>query len=424
MARVVNPREFGLFALLYALVVLANMIHTAVVVEPLMVLGARLETDSYRQFFATVVSLNDAFAFAAVTLAGTVAFVSMVLGASEVALSSLSVAAAVGGLSYLWLGRRALYAYPRPGQALGLATLHFVGVVTGFGVLVRSGMMSARIALILLGVTAALLGWLSLRIHAPQRVSRGLRSTNAKQFLGEILHYSRWSTPGALLGWASSNVFYVALPSFSGLEQAAVFRAAMNLYLPFQHVLLGLVTLLLAPMAGAALRIGHAPFIRAVFRKGLAVMGAGLAYGIIVFLFRKQLVPLLYGPRYPSVIALAGPALWLPAAYAALSVGVTLLRSVAKPRLVVLAYGCALAIIGAWLVPVSAVRGAGAALLGHGFLQAAAATAGFLFLARAAGSHVNAEETSQKNAEETSQKPVVDTADRTAGAKPRFQDMM
>jgi len=306
LARYLGADQYGAYALAFSTFVLFSLVHQSLVLEPLSVFGPSVYRSSLRGYLGLIMWLQVAMGAVFVIAAGSVGiFSSFLRGSSQLAMPFSGMAFAAPCVLLLWFARRAFYLQLLPGQALVGALAYSTFLWLGIWMLVRGHLLSALSAFLVMGTCALLTSILLLiRLH-PTVKWKGTESWVAMKEVGERhWHYGVWALVSSLFYWIPWNIFYPLVARSSGLAEAGVLRALLNLALPITSAYAAFSMLFLSHAA----RLGHeggwqAVKVQAWRVAGLFAMGSG-SYWLLVCLFRKQMIHFLYAGQYSQVTAL------------------------------------------------------------------------------------------------------------------------
>jgi O-antigen/teichoic acid export membrane protein len=205
----------------------------------------------------------------------------------------------------LWFARRAFYLQLLPGQALVGALMYSTFLWLGIWMLVRGRLLSPFSAFLVMGTCALLTSILLLtRLHPTVRWKGAEAWAAMKEVSERHWRYGVWALVSSLFYWIPWNIFYPLVAQSSGLAEAGILRALLNLALPITSAYAAFSMLFISHAA----RLGHEGGWQAVKAQawriaGLFALGSGL-YWLLVCLVRKQLIHFLYAGQYSQVTAL------------------------------------------------------------------------------------------------------------------------
>lgn len=161
-----------------------------------------------------------------------------------------------------------------------------------------------------------------------------------------------------VLGWWTTEVYYLLLTPFHGFEAAGVLRAAYNLVAPALQGFTALSTVALPLLAGAR--------ARGALRRLLPWAGAGFAatgvlYSLLLIVLAEPLVDLLYGEAYSGIVPVVRIVALVAATTALARLSMSVLHAHEHPRAIFEAFvpgAVVTATAGLWLTGVHGPIGA------------------------------------------------------------------
>jgi O-antigen/teichoic acid export membrane protein len=383
LARWLDPKGYGAFALAYSIFLLLGTVHTALLTEPMLVFAPGRYRDRFRTYLETV--LNGHWKLSSILVLALVltAVVMLAAGSQPVGSALLALAIAAPFILLQWLMRRACYARLEPRTAAIAGLGYAVWLITGAYALYRWQELSAFSALILMGLGSLFAAaWLSRRVNV-RLMSAGLRSLES-EVRRDHWTYGRWAVGTGALGWVPSNVYYVLLPIWGGLEATGALRALFNILSPVIQANAALGLVLLPALVGVR---GTSVFKSRLMAAGAIFMVTAVGYWVLLGLFHEPLLHWLYRGKYDEynlALVVLG-ALGVSSAF--VSVASTALRSLERPDRVFWSYvlsSIVAIVLGVPLIVQLGVFGAALALT-ISSIAAAVALAWFLWRAQATG---------------------------------------
>ena len=369
LARWLTLQEYGAFSTAFAVFLLVGSIHTATLVEPMLVFGPGKYKDRLPEYMGALVYGH--LVFAAI---GSVALLLAGLGFAlwgQTALATVLLALALAEpfILLLWLMRRACYVRLEPRLAVSGGTWYMLLMLAGAYVVYWGGWLSTSTALGVMAISSLAVSlWLAvrLRVEWPSMKKGGI----ARDTLSNHWSYGRWSVANKGLSWVPHNIFYLLLPVWGGLEASASFKALMNLLMPMLQANSALSVLLLPTLVrardnakfGSSVRMVLVPFVL-----------APVLYWILLGLFHSPIVSLLYDGQYTQYANLFWLLGLVPIVAGIKEVMSQSLRALERPDWLFWAYAFAAVVagtLGAWSVYVWGIVGAGVGLV---FTQGTAA---------------------------------------------------
>lgn len=377
LARYLTKEDYGAFSVAYTIFLLLGTFHTAVLTEPMLVFGSARYKNRLVAYLRSVLRGHGAFGVATLGAFGIAGIVLMRFDNSPLAPSFLALAIAGPLILFQWLMRRSCYVELRPRLAATAGTLYMAILVLSVLFMYRVGRLEPATALFGMALASLVSGlWISYRLGV-----LGTRSEDVglgREVLADHWSYGRWAVGASGLSWAAGNLLYLLLPLFTSLSAVGVLRAAFNLIMPVMQVFTALGTIMLPELVRARTR--HTMGIEA--GRFLALfLGAAMVYGVLLIVFRDQLITLFYGQKRGSIADLVPVLAAMPIASGIVSVFGSGLRAIENPRAVFFAYlastGCT-ATLGTVLVYTEGTLGAAVAMLLASLVTAS--VAGILFV--------------------------------------------
>jgi O-antigen/teichoic acid export membrane protein len=374
LARWLTVSGYGVFAVAYSLYLLASSAHSALLVEPMVVFGSGRYFEERKSYLGIVLRGHTLLMVPAALLLLVAGFVATgwsgpLLGHS---LYALGLALPLTLLSELT--RRAFYIEMRPGRAAIGGAIYFCALMVLAFALRAGRFLTPSTAILAMGGAALLTSSVQLAAlgsHWPAN-SAGLPVGTV---FSEHWNYGRWVLAAVFPSWTLLNLSYLILPAWFGLSAAAGLKAMMNLAMPSRQVLVALGGLLL-PLIVRHKHRGGAERVRQTIRRVSAVFFAGAAaYLVLLWLFRLQIIHLLYGSKYAEYSGL--PVLLVGLIPLVTSWTVTLGAAISANERTDLVFranvvaGAVSLTLGTWLTATEGVTGAiGGYLVSYGVLAA------------------------------------------------------
>ncbi len=334
LARWLTPYEYGAFSLAFAIFLFVGCLHTATLTEPMLVFGPGRYEGRLSEYLGALVYGHLGFA-----ALGSIALLLASLGfglwgSSSLAAVLLALALAGPFILLLWLMRRACYVRFEPHLAALGGAYYMVLMLAGAYVLYRFGWLSTATALGVMGVSSlAVSVWLAARLRVKLPPLRGSGLT--RNCIKSHWEYGRWSVANRGLYWFPTNIYYLILPVWGGLEAGASFKALMNLIMPMLQTVSALTVILLPALVrarkqgkvGSTMRLALVPLVL-----------ASVLYWVFLGVFHDPVVSLAYGGQYAEYADLLWILGLLPVALAANEVLSQALRALERPDSLFRAY--------------------------------------------------------------------------------------
>jgi O-antigen/teichoic acid export membrane protein len=332
LARWLTSDGYGAFAVGFTTVLFFFGFHTALLLEPMSVMGPATYSAQMVEYFLTHLKLHTVLVIilsAALLLAAGVAAWT---GAQKELIRALAGSAiALPFLLLLWLVRRMCYVVHRPSMAVWGSGGYLVSILLGLWFLRSKDLLDVFSAFLLMAaasIPAAVVLLLQLHVIGGKLP----RPVSWKQVLAENWRYGRWLVASAVLFTITSQVQTYAAAGFLGLEAAGILRAMQIPSLLMTQIVtaVGLMTL---PAMAQDFGVGLIDRLR---KKAaicaLALTAMAVSYALLLAIFAKPLEHILYGGKFASVSWLI-PVLGLVPVFTAFATGFSMaLRAVQKPH--------------------------------------------------------------------------------------------
>ena len=246
LARVLSPLAYGAFAFSFTIFLVLSSVHSALIIEPMSVLGPSRHNERLGAYLRRVVWVHF---FLMVALAVVSAAVALYFRNEELGPVLLAMSLGSPLILLFWMARRAHYLETRPDLAVLTSGLH-LAVLAGLTVLLwhfrRLTASTGFLALAGAGTVAGLFSLRQLGISWFARTDRLLTSTGVAR---EHWDFGRWLLPSALFFPLLSQIQIVLSARMLSLESAGVLRALQNPILPVIQVVTALATLTIPVLA-------------------------------------------------------------------------------------------------------------------------------------------------------------------------------
>lgn len=274
-AKTMSPEDFGLYSVGFTVLLLLGSLHSALVSEPMLVLGAGPGGGSgHTHYLSSVVGLHLDLSVALMGLVGLVIISACQWLDDEVLGLALGVAMAAAGVLLTWLARRAclLQASPRA-AVLASAAFAVTSLVVQWG-LSAGGALSAGGLLASQGLVGLMTGGALLwGLGARPWWAGGSRDTH--EAIAAHWRWARWNVPSSILSWVPSNAGFLLLPALHGLAEGARLRVLFTVVSPMAQANAAVSQMLVPVMARVGPQAGRR---RVLMRAATGVVGASALY--------------------------------------------------------------------------------------------------------------------------------------------------
>jgi O-antigen/teichoic acid export membrane protein len=364
LARWLSPAEYGAYSLAFAVFLLFAALHSAILIEPMMVFGAGKYSSRFPRYLRVLIGGH----FGVMVPVSLLLFgATLLLGrlyspqASDAFRGLLFAAAAI---LLFWLVRRVFYVLLQPAFGVISGALYFVFLIGGVAALKYTGHLSIVTAFAAMGAAGLVASLIMLARFVPAWRSRASEPT-LKQVSTDHWRYGRWAMATAVIGWFPGHVYYALLPAWLGLEGAGGLRALMNFVMPVLQAISALTMLLLPMLVRDRVQGGSKKMNRTMLMFLALFCGGAVIYLTGLWLFRGSVFQIFYGGKYSQYagwpLLLTG---LLPLGTCASAVLGDGLRALERPDSIFWCYAGSMIGAVAVGIPLSAAIGINGALLG------------------------------------------------------------
>lgn len=374
LARWLPPAEYGAFAVAYSFFLLLGAFHTAVLTEPMLVFGEGRYAGKFRKYLGILLYGH----WGLTSLIGLILVIAALLfwrfGSMGTAQALFGLAVAAPFILFLWLLRRAFYVHFRPQWAAIGGALYLLLMVAGMYGLYLGQWLSSFSGLVIMGVASVMVGfWFTMLLRPQWRFAES--NPTFRVVANDHWKYGKWSLSTTALMWIPGNIYTILLPLWAGLEGSAALRAVMNLMMPIMHAN-SAISVLLLPAFARNLRTESKTGLNRLIRLALGLFLTGsLIYGCLIFLFRYDVMHLIYRDKYIQQTDLIILAALIPLSAGIVSVLGGVLKAMERPDFVFWSYMASSFVsltVGLWLLATKGTLGAIVGMLLSSLTTAAA----------------------------------------------------
>ena len=330
LARLLPATQYGAFAFCFTVFLVLSSIHSALIIEPMSVLGPSRHRERLAEYLRHVTSIHVVL-MSALGLVG--AAVGLYFRKEELGPVLLMMSLSSPFILLFWMVRRAHYLDTRPDLAVLTSGLHLCALTALTLALWYSKVLNASTGFVALAVAGTAAAWFSMA-RLKIAFSPGFREIQeSKGAAREHWEFGRWLLPSALFFPLLSQIQIVLSAQMLGLGSAGVLRALQNPILPVIQVVTALATLAI-PVLARDFGTGDKAVM---YRRGVVYTGlmalVAVAYEAAVLTTGNLWDRLLYAGKYSSYDWLM-PILGLVPIATAVATGCSVvLRAIHRPEL-------------------------------------------------------------------------------------------
>ena len=376
LARAVSPRDYGVWTVIFGLVLFLNVLPASLITYPLMVRLASRDEGSAGQLIVAALLLTALLALPQVVI---LFGVSSLIGGPVLALW------ACFGL-VLWqlqeTTRRVLMARMAFRAALFTDAISYLGQAGVFWLLARSGSLSTEIGFAVIGMTCGLAALAQLLLIRAQLQLRIRGAIKMRDWIKTFWDTGSWVLASNLLTNLTLHAAPWALFVLRGPAEAAGFQAISNLLGVSHPIFLSMGNIVVPAAARARVAAGLLAARRVALRHGTQAGLLLLPFVVALLIFPRQLLHLFYSSTSPYA-GLEDPLRLLTVVYLLRFFSMTLtflLNALEKNRVQFVFELCGTLLLGGLVVPLVVWFGLSGAILAIGLLAAARLTGNVLIL--------------------------------------------
>jgi len=295
LARWLAPADYGAFALAYSVFLLFGVFHTAILTEPMLVFGPGKYRERFPEYLGILLRGHFALMLPGAALLAATAFLLGWLYSPAVERAFLALAIAGPFILLLWLLRRAFYVRLNPGWSAVGGGVYLAILLAGILALRNAGRLSPATGFLAMAAASLITCLILFALLHPKLATE---SSTMRAVATDHWRYGKWAAATAGPAWFSSNVYFLVLPAWFGLEAAGALKALINLANPALHSIIAVGGLLLPILVRDRDRSGPRAMSRTM-KLSLALFLSGSAcYLALLWGFRLQIFHFLYAGKY------------------------------------------------------------------------------------------------------------------------------
>lgn len=291
----VDPKEFGIYALGFTLIVILTGILQAVVAVPYTVFAQRLRDAEQRAYAGGVLVHLAIFGLLAAVGVAVLAAILWASGAWKLGPAILVLAAAIPFVLVREFCRRVTFAHLQLRSALALDAVAVALQFAGLATLSATGGMSAAHCFAVIGLSCGVVSalWLySLRGQFQ------LRNVPVRDAWRRNWRFSKWVVIEHSASILHVNTTQWILAAMLGTTATGLFAACAQILNVFNPIVLGLNNVLMPRIAMAMSQDGAREVRRVVHKATLALLSGTAVFCGTIILFGSQIIRLVYGDKY------------------------------------------------------------------------------------------------------------------------------
>jgi O-antigen/teichoic acid export membrane protein len=339
LARTQSKEEYGMFALSYSVFTFLTGLHNAAILEPYTVFGSGRYRGRFSEYLRLMARSNALLGIALTGILLSVCLLLFWMAPQWVSRSLVGLGITVGFLLSGIFLRRAFYVQRQPVLAAKSSLVFFVAVACGLWLVTKAHRLDSLTAFLTLA-----LGWITACAILGSKLRFGRSGGNfldlEPHYWRQHWNYSKWVLATAFVFQLTTQGYYWLVAGFLSAKEVGELRAMYLLVAPVEQALIALSYLVVPALAAhyAAKRIGK--FISLWKRFELVTVGLTGLFALVVWMFGKPLMHILYAGRYDGLVPYLFTLALVPLVHWIGSTMAQALNAVEQPRFVFWAYLC------------------------------------------------------------------------------------
>jgi O-antigen/teichoic acid export membrane protein len=297
LARWLSEIDYGAFALASSLLFFLAALHTSILIEPMLVFGARKYADRFPFYLGTLLYGHGLLTVAFSLVISAAALIISLVGSTTLAATLWAFAGASPWILLSFFTRRAFYVLSKPiWSALGSA-IYFAIIIAAALALDRARVLSAGNCILAMGCAGAVTGFILLIILRP-----GMRRVRGSGMWKEVSRdhwgYGQWAIGSSLLTSSHGTLYFTVVAAFLSLGSVATLRAIQNLFAPLSQVTQAITSLLIPWAARRSVAKGPNQLTSDAVRISLLLVVAAILYGVTMATVGVPIADILYAGKY------------------------------------------------------------------------------------------------------------------------------
>ena len=374
LARFLGVEEFGRFALAWLAVFFAQNLQIALIVQPMMNIGAKQKKSERAAYTGTVVLQQIVLA-----LASTVLVFGFLTG-SSLYVPQLNLAELAVPVSLLVLFfqaseflRRYYFVFAQPRWSLVVDGVRYSGQLAMLlgGFLLMRDQMTTGVAFYIMAVASLIGAIAGAMAFERMRFDRDVfRKVTARQW-----RFSRWLAPTVFSLWARENLLYTVIGTTVGLAEVGIVRAAQQLVTMVNVPIHGFANVVHVRAAAAYASRGYAGLIDFIDAFVLRYKAGIACFLALIAVFGGSLLTIIFGPDYAGHGTLVAAFAFVMALYLVRNMVSIMVQAMEATAYDFYAAAAGIVLMGVSIIPLVDAFGIAGAIMSYALYECAALAA-------------------------------------------------
>jgi O-antigen/teichoic acid export membrane protein len=302
LARWLEPKQYGAYALTFSAYLLLYSCFQALIIEPFCVFGAAEYEQQYRTYLGALGRLQAVVSLACVVVLGTLALVCATVPRFYWAFSAMAGLVIASPLLLAFtLARAATYVVLSPREAVRAGAIYCGVLLASLACVTYTGALSAGTAFLVMGFASAVV---TVRLVSKMRPLWSSTEFSLGRVVRKHWSFGCWELAKVGSDWVCENICYMIAGAVLGVSEVGTLKALTTLFLPLNQTLTALRRIFLPHLARKFLHKGDDATRESVKLLTLLYLSGAVVYGVAATILAPRLVPLLYRNKFPAIVGL------------------------------------------------------------------------------------------------------------------------
>lgn len=301
LARILEPTQYGVFAVANALFLFFASFHSAVLTEPMMVFGSGKYAGILRTYITKIFYGHWVFTGLGSLVVSGIGLIMIYLDEQFLGYSLLALAFCLPLMLLIWLMRRIFYVLQWPKIAFLGSIFYSIFILVAILFCIQTNRISVSATFVVLGIGSVLISF-GLLVVLHRRLQDTGETAITPTILNDHWKFGSWNSLAATVFWISGGMVTIVVAGFLGLAASATIAAVLNIFRPLNLLMQGTALLILPGMSALINKNGSAKVLAKNSTQVMVLLvGGTFLYGLLVTLFSEQLFYFLYAGKYDVI---------------------------------------------------------------------------------------------------------------------------
>lgn len=300
LARWFSPEEYGNFTLLFSILLFFSGFHTALLTEPMSVLGAKY-IQKFKSYYLHSVKLHFIITgiMSLIIVLATLGLetINVISGPLLYYTDLLWMGLMLPLILYIWFERRYSYLIQQPNRSFRISLIYSISLTLFVFLIFRQAAFSVSNVFVIFGL-CSMMSSIFLNLKKFKKIFVVDQSLDALKIFKENWNYGKWMLGVVSVQWLSGHFYIVLAASFLNLSEVGGYKALYNLVLPVLQIQAALLLFFLPILSKLNIKVNIDKFKEMLTLISLGFFGLNLIYVMFVFQLRDFVFDYLYVNKY------------------------------------------------------------------------------------------------------------------------------